>query len=157
MLQNVLIINSVRVGLEYALCLGIIFFSLLALAFFKRRTNKELKTEKVTESCKKALAYAETMLHDGDHKSTYVLLGSSKLGHLSSLIADAEWYAYQIGYTKRDILFEEISSALDVLASDVSDLAENGYVPVEEYVACINRVMEGLRMNIEKLNKMIVK
>ena len=128
---NVLLMSSegIRLCLEYGLCLLIIVAALIAIGFLKRKTKKEMRAETVKKSCLKAIRYAETMLGDGGHKSTHMLLGSTKLAHLSAHIADAAWYAFQIVHAKKDIVFEGIANGLDVLSSDLATESENGYVP----------------------------
>ena len=90
------------------------------------RINPAKKEAKISQSRLKAKKYAEEILDDGRHKGAHMLLGSTKLAHLSGYIADAAWYAFQIVNAKKDIVFEGIANALDVLASDISTASENG-------------------------------
>ena len=103
---NVLLMSSegIRLCLEYGLCLLIIVVALIAIGFLKRKTKKEMRAETVKASCLKAIKYAQSVLDDGEHKGTHMLLGSTKLAHLSAYIADAAWYAFQIVQAKKDII-----------------------------------------------------
>ena len=156
---NVLLMSSegIRLCLEYGLCLLIIVAALIAIGFLKRKTKKEMRAETVKKSCLKAIRYAEAMLGDGEHKSTHMLLGSTKLAHLSAHIADAAWYAFQIVHAKKDIVFEGIANGLDVLSSDIATESENGYVPANEYEAYVKKAIAELQAVVAKLDTIIVK
>jgi hypothetical protein len=119
----------------------------------RRQRINELRAETVVKSCKKALVYAEKMLEDKEHKGKHILLGSTKLGHLSSLVSESAWYAYQIGYKKQDLFFESISKDLDNVAGLVTNEAENVYILVTDYIVCTEKTVEQLRMLIEKIEK----
>ncbi len=138
--------------LEYGLCLVIILLAVLSISFFKRRTKREMRAETVKKSCLKAKKYAEEILNEGEHKGTYMLLGSTKLGHLSACVADAAWYAFQIVNVKRDIVYEEIALLLDSLATELSTQSENGYIPVGEYRACVEKTIARMDVVMEKLD-----
>ena len=150
-------INVVWLCVEYGVCLLVIASSILALSFFKRKTKREMRAETVKNSCLKAKKYAESILNDGEHKGAYILLGSTKLGHLSSCAADAAWYAFQIVKGKRDIVYEDIANSLDALATELSSQSENGYVPVGEYRACVEKAIARLDVTIQKLDVLMQK
>lgn len=156
---NSLLMSSegIRLCLEYALCLLIIVAALIAIAFMKRKTKKEMRAETVKESCVKALKYAESILGDGEHKNTHILLGSTKLAHLSAHIADAAWYAFQIVQAKKDIVFEGIANGLDTLASELATESENGYIPAGEYETYVKKAIKELTSTVEKLDTLILK
>ena len=156
---NTLLMSSeaIRLLLEYGLCLIIIVSALIAIGFVKRKTKKEMRAETVKKSCLKAVKYAEEILNDGEHKSTHMLLGSTKLAHLSAYIADAAWYAFQIVNAKKDIVFEGIANGLDALSSELATEAENGYVPANEYEAHVEKAIAELQSTVEKLDTIIVK
>ena len=135
--------------------ISIIVIALLAIAFLRRKTKKEMRAETVKKSCLKAKEYAEDIFGDVKHKGTHILLGSTRLGHLSGLITDASWYAFQIVNVKRDIVFEGIANSLDVLASELTTVAEDGYIPAGEYQACVKRAIGELELTITKLDAMI--
>ena len=140
--------------LEYGICLIVIMVAIIGISFFKRRTKREMRAETVKKSCMKAKKYAEEILNEGDHKGTYMLLGSTKLGHLGACVADAAWYAFQIVNVKRDIVYEEIATTLDVLATELSTQSENGYIPVGEYRACVEKTIARMDVVMEKLNRL---
>lgn len=158
-MKSALLMSSegIRLCLEYGLCLVIIVVALIAIGFLKRRTKKEMRAETVKKSCLKAKAYAEEILNDGEHKGAHMLLGSTRLAHLSAHVSDAAWYAFQIVNVKKDIVFEGIANALDVLASELATEAENGYIPVKEYEACIKKAIAELNSAVAKLDTLIVK
>ncbi len=144
----------IRICLEYALCFVIVVASIFCIALFKRRTKREMRAERVKESCIKAKKLAEEMVSDGKNKGTYMLLASTKLSHLSSLVADAAWYAYQIVNGKRNILYEGIATGLDVLATEISTASEDGYIPVKDYRACVEKAVNVLDATIAKIDSM---
>ena len=156
---NTLLMSSegIRLCLEYGLCLIIIIVALIVIGFLKRKTKKEMRAETVKKSCLKAIHYAEAMLGDGERKGTHMLLGSTKLAHLSSYIADAAWYAFQIVHAKKDIVFEGIANGLDILSSDLAIEAENGYIPANEYEAWVKKAIAELQSTVAKLDTIIVK
>lgn len=156
---NVLLMSSegIRLCLEYGLCLLIIVVALIAIGFLKRKTKKEMRAETVKASCLKAIKYAQSVLDDGEHKGTHMLLGSTKLAHLSAYIADAAWYAFQIVQAKKDIVFEGIASGLDTLASELATESENGYIPANEYEAWVKKAIAELQAAVAKLDTIIVK
>lgn len=145
--------KGVLLALEYGLCFVLILLSLIILIVMRRQRINELRAETVVKSCKKALVYAEKMLEDKEHKGKHILLGSTKLGHLSSLVSESAWYAYQIGYKKQDLFFESISKDLDDVAGLVTNEAENVYILVTDYIVCTEKTVEQLRMLIEKIEK----
>lgn len=156
-MTSALLITAQHLGvvLEYAVCFLIVIGALLALGFLRRRTKKEMRAEAVRKSCLKAKAYAEEILGDVKNKGAYMLLGSTKLGHLSGLIADACWYAYQIVNARRDIVFEGIATSLDTLASAISVESDDGYIPINEYQAYVKKAIGELEVVIEKLDGII--
>ena len=137
---------------EYGLCLIVVLIAVIGIGFLKRRTKREMRAETVKKSCMKAKKYAEEILNEGEHKGTYMLLGSTKLGHLSACVADAAWYAFQIVNVKRDIVYEEIASLLDSMATELSTQSENGYIPVGEYRTCVEKTIARLDVVMEKLD-----
>lgn len=145
--------KGLLLALEYGLCFVLILLSLIILIVMRRQRINELRAETVVKSCKKALVYAEKMLEDKEHKGKHILLGSTKLGHLSSLVSESAWYAYQIGYKKQDLFFESISKDLDDVAGLVTNEAENVYILVTDYIVCTEKTVEQLRMLIEKIEK----
>lgn len=145
--------KGLLLALEYGLCFVLILLSLIILIVMRRQRINELRAETVVKSCKKALVYAEKMLEDKEHKGKHILLGSTKLGHLSSLVSESAWYAYQIGYKKQDLFFESISKDLDNVAGLVTNEAENVYILVTDYIVCTEKTVEQLRMLIEKIEK----
>lgn len=145
--------EGVLLALEYGLCLLLILLSLIILVVMRRQRRKELRAETVLKSCKKALAYAEEMLEDKEHKGKHILLGSTKLGHLSSLVSEGAWYAYQIGYKKQDLFFEEISKNLDEGAELVANEAENVYILVSDYIACTEKTIVCLQTVMSKIEQ----
>ena len=153
-MYNAMLITIQHLGLllEYFVCFVIIVISLLALGFLRRRTKKEMCAETVRKSCEKAKAYAEAIFDDVKHKGTYILLGSTKLGHLSGLISDACWYAYQIVHSQRDIIFEGSATSLDTLASEISIESDDGYIPAGEYQAYLKKTIVELESIIQKLD-----
>lgn len=152
-----LLISSQSLGVlfEYILCFIIIIVSLLAIGFIRYKTKKEMRAETVKRSCLKAKAYAEEIFGDVKYKGSHMLLGSAKLKHLSGLIADACWYAYQIVHSKKDIIFEGIATSLDSLASEISLESDDGYVPSGEYQEYLKKVIKELDETIEKLDMLI--
>lgn len=158
MLHRLLITTEgLKLCLEYGLCLILLLGTLVAFGFLNRKTKKEMRAETVKKSCLKAVKYAEEILGDVKHKGTYMLLGSTKLAHLSAFIADSSWYAFQIVYAKKDIVFEGIANALDVLASEISTASENGYLPAGEYEAYVKKAIAELTATVEKLDTLILK
>jgi hypothetical protein len=145
--------KGLLLALEYGLCFVLILLSLIILIVMRRQRINELRAETVVKSCKKALVYAEKMIEDKEHKGKHILLGSTKLGHLSSLVSESAWYAYQIGYKKQDLFFESISKDLDNVAGLVTNEAENVYILVTDYIVCTEKTVEQLRMLIEKIEK----
>ena len=107
-----------------------------------------------TETELKVKAYAEEILNSGEHKGTHALLGSTKLAHLSNRVADASWFAFQIVQMRKDILFEGIANDLDALASELTQEAQNGYIPAEEYESCIRQAIHRLDAAMKKLDEL---
>ena len=142
--------------LEYGACLLIILAALLGIGFLKRKTKREMRAETVRKSCLKAKKYAEDILDD-KHKGAYTLLSSAKLSHLSGLVTDAAWYAFQIVTKKKDIIFDGIAGSLDKLASDISAQSEDGYIPAADYEACVKHAVQELNLVLEKLNLLVKK
>ena len=140
--------------LEYGACLLIIMAALLGIGFLKRKTKREMRVETVRKSCLKAKKYAEE-ISDDKHNGAYTLLSSAKLSHLSGLITDAAWYAFQIVTNKKDIVFEGIAGSLDKLASDITAQSEDGYIPAREYENCVKHAVKELDLVIEKLNLLV--
>ncbi len=140
--------------LEYALCLVLVLLSLFGFIVIRRRTNKQLNAWTVKKYCLKARETAVEMLDDNKHKSTYVLLAASKLAHLSSEVADAAWYAYQIVSVKKNILYEGIANSLDVLATEISNASQDGYILFEDYKACAEKTIATLDTVLTKLNEL---
>ncbi len=147
--------STVMLCLEYVLCFALIIVSIIGIALLKRRTKKEMRAETVKGSCEKAKKYAEEMLDDGKNKGTYMLLAASKLSHLSGLISDAAWYAFQIVQGKRNILYEGIANELDVLASEIATASEDGYILWKDYQTCAQKAIKALDGAIAKLNTMM--
>ena len=146
--------DVLRVIFEYALCLAIILFSILGLAFVNRRTKLEMRSETVKKSCLKAKEYAQEMLLEKKQKGPMVLLMSTKLSHLSSEVSDAAWYAYQIVSGKKDIIYEGIAGELDTLATEIANASAEGYLPQNEYVLKLQKTIETLDGVLEKLEGM---
>ena len=147
-------VEALLLCLEYLICLVIIVAALLGMAVFKRRTKKQMRAETVKKSCEKAKAAAEEMLDDGKNKGAYVLLAASKLAHLSLLVADAAWYAFQIVGAKKNILYEGIANSLDEVATELSNASEEGYISVKDYQACLEKTMQTLDAVMAKLDSM---
>lgn len=145
--------KGVLLALEYGLCFVLILLSLIILIVMRRQRINELRAETVVKSCKKALVYAEKMLEDKEHKGKHILLGSTKLGHLSSLVSESAWYAYQIGYKKQDLFFEEISKDLDEVSGWIINEAENVYILVSDYIACTEKTIARLQTVMNKMEQ----
>lgn len=141
-------------ALEYAICLALIVIAVIGMAIFKRKTRKQMSADRVKKSCQKAKAAAEEMLEGEYNKSSYLLLAATKLSHLSSLVADGAWYAFQIVGAKKNILYEGIANSLDGIATELSNASEEGYISVEEYQACLKKTIQTLDAAITKLDTM---
>lgn len=147
-------VETLLLCLEYVICLIIIVVALLGMALFKRRTKKQMRAETVKKSCEKAKKAAEEMLDDGKNKGAYVLLAASKLAHLSLLVADAAWYAFQIVSAKKNILYEGIANSLDGVATELANASEEGYISVKDYQACLEKTIQTLDLAMAKLDSM---
>ena len=143
-----------KLCLYYGACFLVIVVGLIALGCIRRKTKKEMRAVTVKNSCQKAKAYAEEILNSGEHKGTHALLGSTKLAHLSNRVADASWFAFQIVQMRKDILFEGIANDLDALASELTQEAQNGYIPAEEYESCIRQAIHRLDAAMKKLDEL---
>ncbi len=142
-------------ALEYAICLMLIVVAVIGMAIFKHKTRKQMSADRVKKSCQKAKVEAEEMLGEGHNKSTYLLLVATKLSHLSSLVADGAWYAFQIVGAKKNILYEGIANSLDGVATELANASEEGYISVEEYRACLEKTIQTLDSAITKLDTMV--
>ncbi len=146
--------STILLALEYAVCLLLVLLSLLGFIVVRRRTNREMNAWTVKKHCLKARETAVEMLDDNKHKSAYVLLAASKLVHLSGQVADAAWYAYQIVSVKKDILYEGVATSLDVLATEISNASQEGYIQFGEYKACVEKTIRELDAALTKLNEL---
>lgn len=145
--------ENARLLLAYGACAAIIFAALIAMAFMKRQTKRQMRPVTVKKACVKAKKYAEESL--SQNKNATKLLGATKLLRLSVLVSDGAWLAYQIVENKRDILFDGIAGSLDGLATSLARDSEQGYLPDEEYEASVKAAIESLNATIAKLDKMI--
>ncbi len=146
--------QAAKLILSYGICAAIILGALIVMGFMKRNTKRQMRPVSVKKACEKAKKYAQTALAQGN--TAQKLLGATKLHHLSVLVANAAWLAYQIVENKRDILFDGIAGGLDGLATSLSKDSEQGYLPEEEYKGSIKTAIETLDATIAKLDKMIV-
>ncbi len=146
--------ETILLLLEYAVCLLLVLLSLLGFVCVRRKTNKEMNAWTVKKHCLKARETAVEMLDDNKHKGTYVLLAASKLVHLSSEVSEAAWYAYQIVSVKKDILYEGIADGLDVLATEISNASQDGYIQFGKYKACVEKTIRELDVALAKLNEL---
>ncbi len=135
--------------LYYGSCFIIIAVALIAIAFLKHKTRKEMRTETVKKRCIKAKAYAQSLLNK---KETAKLLASTKLLKLDSLIEEAAWLSFQIFEGKKDIFFEGIANSLDALATAISEETANGYIPTEIYQKNVEHAVRVLGEVVSKLD-----
>ena len=149
--------ETIKLLLYYGIIGVVIALTLIAMGVLRRKTKSELKPEKVKKACLKAKKYAEDILASGEHKSTHALLGATKLSALSKHIANAAWYGFQIVSEKKDIIIEGIANELDVLATELSNEAADGYVPADVYAKDVKRAIDALDSVIAKLDVIIKK
>ena len=95
------------------------------------------------------------MLAAKEKKEGHIILASPKLSRLSSQVANAAWYAFQIVDAKKDIVFEGIANEIDKLATELSTESEDGYIPVEEYKEYLEKTVTGLESIVEKIDRII--
>lgn len=145
--------ETAKLLLAYGVCAVIIFAALMAMALLKRHTKRQMRPIAVKKACVKAKKYAEKSLFQNQKAAKF--LGASKLLHISMLVSDAAWLAYQIVENKRDILFDGIAGGLDGLATTLAKESEQGYLTEEEYEAEVKAAIAGLDAQIAKLDKMI--
>ena len=156
-LLNVITPEIAQLCLYYGGCLLIIVIGLIVIGCLKRKTKKELRAVTVKNSCLKAKAYAEEILHSGEHTGAHMLLGSTKLASLSNKISDAAWYAFQIVQAKKDLFFEGIANDLDGLATELANESSDGYIPANVYEGYINKAIVVLDAVVKKLDDLTEK
>ncbi|MBQ9713739.1 MAG: hypothetical protein IJV83_00270 [Clostridia bacterium] len=147
--------TGAKLILSYGICTAIIVMALLAMGFLRRHTKKQMRPQTVKKACEKAKAYATELCNQS--KGAQILLGATKLHHLSVLVSEATWLAFQIVEGKKDILFEGIANGLDTLATELVTAAQQGYLTEEEYEVSIKSAIGILDEKIEKLSKMVEK
>ena len=147
----------IKLVIYYAVIFLIILLTLILMGVFRRKTKREMHPEKIKKACIKAKKYAENVLGLGEHKGTQALLGASKLATLAGHIANAAWYGFQIVGEKKDIVIEGIANELDVLSTDMSNEAADGYVPADVYEKDIQKAIERLNAIIQKLDGLLKK
>lgn len=145
--------QTAKLILAYGICAAIILGALIVMGFMKRNTKRQMRPITVKKACEKAKKYAQAALVQGN--AAQKLLGATKLHHLSALVSNAAWLAYQIVENKRDILFDGIAGSLDSLATSISKDSEQGYLPDEEYEESLKVAIETLDATIAKLDKMM--
>ena len=147
--------EAIRLWLYYGICFALIFVAFTAIGIHKRRTKKELRAERVRRSCVKAKRKAAKMLAVQEKKEGHIILASPKLSRLSGEVANAAWYAFQIVDAKKDIVFEGIANEIDKLATELSTESEDGYIPVEEYKAYLEKTVKGLEEVVKKIDQVM--
>ena len=139
--------------LHYGICLLVILIALSVMAVLKNKTKKELRPATVKKSCVKAKVIAEKVLAD---KKNLKVLAGARLLKLNKYVANSFWYAFQIADTKKNLVFEGISSTLDSLSSQLVKEANNGYITEEEYEAQVRNAIDVLNSVVEKINSLEV-
>ena len=145
--------EAIQLCIYYGICAGIILIAFMCIGIFKRKTKNQLRPVTVKKACLRAKKFTQKLIEEQEGHHNKTVFVTAKLNALSNCVADASWYGFQIVEAKKDLVLDGIANGVDALATEISKMAELGYVPTDEYLSCLKDTVAGLDKALEKLER----
>lgn len=140
--KYVLNLSDYNIGntiIEYMIFLISIVMSLLLIIIVRRYNRKEASFKNLKNKC----IYIKNYIHKIQNKTKKedIVLMVSRLNKLTHLICEATWISSRIADEKKDVILDDITSSLDMLATNIYQYSLDGVFNKNDYLNKLNYVL----------------